>query len=127
MRVLHFDRYDGSKRDAPIQARAWIIIWAAVGAFPAGNKEQTITGNKLWEALKGASEEVGEDARRLNPSGSDVYLEDAEFRILGQAIEKIRDQIRIANADALLWVDNLLDKAPELSKEAFKGGKRLKD
>lgn len=122
MRIIQFDPYDLNAARGP-QVRAWTIMWLAVNSYPAGNKEQTIVGNKLWETLKEASELVSADAegesRRLSPAGATIYLQDDEFRLLGKAIEAARERVVIASSDALLFIDHLLEKAPEISKTAY--------
>jgi hypothetical protein len=122
MRILTFDQYIPGSQIAA-QARAWTILWLAVNGYPSGNKEQTITGNKLWETLKEASELVASgpegESRRLTPVGATIYLQDDEFRLLGKAVEAVRDRVVIANSDALLLIDHLLEKAPEISKTAY--------
>lgn len=115
MRIINFEQYDPKETVIGASARAWIICWMAVNNYPAGNKEQTLVGNKVYNALREVSEAVGE-GRRLLPFGAEVYLDDAEFRLLGNAVEKFRENINIGNSDALLYVDRLLEKAPEISK-----------
>lgn len=126
MRILKFPSYDPAAPEPAVQARAWFVIYTAVGIYPAGNREQSVTGDKVWKGLHGASEPVPNqpDGRRLRASGADLFMEDAEFRLITNAVEKFRDQIRIVNVDALLYVDNLLDKAPEISKDTYKANRR---
>lgn len=126
MRILKFPSYDPAAPEPAVQARAWFIIYTAVGIYPAGNKEQSHVGDKVWQGLRNASEPVSDvpEGRRLKAEGASIFVEDAEYRLLGQAVEKLRDQIRIANVDALLYVDNLLEKAPEISKTQFVAAQR---
>lgn len=126
MRILKFPSYDPAAPEPAVQARAWFILYTAVGIYPAGNKEQSHVGDKVWRSLRNASEPVPDvpEGRRLKAEGADIFVEDAEYRLLGQAVEKLRDQIRIANVDALLYVDTLLDKAPEISKTQFVAAQR---
>lgn len=126
MRILKFPSYDPAAPEPAVQARAWFILFTAVGIYPAGNKEQSHVGDKVWKALREASESIPntDDGRRLKSSGTELFLEDAEMRLVAAAVEKLREQIRIANVDALLYVDNLLEKAPEMSKEAYRAGRR---
>lgn len=126
MRLLRFEKYDKTAIPLPIPAQAWQILWLAVNNHPAGNKEQTTLGYHVFLALRDASALAG-DTRYLSEDGADIYLEDAEFRLLGQAIEKFRENIRLAGAEALIWIDKQLEKAPEIAKDAYKAGKRLED
>lgn len=126
MRLLRFETYAVDAVPLPIQAQAWQILWLSVNNYPAGNKEQTAIGHQLFLALRDSSIVVG-SVRTLNPDGADVYLEDAEFRILDQAVAKFRENVNLSGAEALIWIDRVLDKAPQIAKEAYKAGERLND
>lgn len=126
MRLIRFERFDEKAVPLPVQAQAWQLLWLAVNRHPAGNKEQTEIGYRTFLALRDVSITKG-DIRSLNPDGADVYFEDAEFRLLGQAVEGFRSNITISGAEALMWIDKQLEKAPEIAKDAFKKGQRLGD
>lgn len=126
MRLICFEPYAADAVPLPVQAQAWQILWLSVNNYPAGNKEQTATGHQLFLALRNSSVLVG-TIRMLAPDGADVYLEDAEFRILDQAVAKFRENVNLSGAEALIWIDRVLEKAPQISKESYKAGERLKD
>lgn len=125
MRVVTFDKYDPEATPVAVQAKAWQIMWMAINNYPAGNREQTVLGNKVFNEIRDAAEIVytpdkkTEVGRRLNPAGTEIYFQDDEFRILAQAIEKFRENVVLSGSDALLWVDRVLDKAPEMSKKDY--------
>jgi len=123
MRVMKLDKYDPEANPVAVQARAWQIMWLAVNNYPAGNKEQTLVGNAVFSELREISEIVKEKGaevgRRLKSSGTESYFEDPEWRLLGQAVDKFRENIALSGSDALLWVDKLLEKAPEVSKRDY--------
>lgn len=126
MRLIRFEPYTTDTVPLPVHAQAWQILWLAVNNYPAGNKEQTAIGHQLFLALRDSSTLLG-TIRTLNAEGADVYLEDAEFRILDQAVAKFRENVNLSGAEALIWIDRMLDKAPQISKEAYKAGERLKE
>lgn len=128
MRILRLEKYDPAARPVPVQAQAWQILWLAVVNYPAGNKEQTAVGNGVYNELREASEVVkerGQDGkevevgRRLKPSGAEIYFEDPEWRLLGQAIDKFRENVNLGGSEALIWIDRALEKAPEISKKDY--------
>lgn len=126
MRLICFEPYTDAVVPLPVQAQAWQILWLSVNNYPAGNKEQTAIGHQLFVTLRDSSILIG-TVRTLKPEGADVYLEDAEFRILDQAVAKFRENVNLSGAEALIWIDRMLEKAPQIAKEAYKAGERLKD
>lgn len=125
MRAIRFPKYEKGKTST--EAQAWVIMWLAVTNHPAGNREQTLCGRKLLDELGSIGADLPGDAgKALDPKGGELVLEDAEFRLLGQAIDGFRANLRLGSADALLWLDNVLEKAPVISKEAYKRQKRAK-
>lgn len=125
MRIVTFDKYDPEVTPVAVQAKAWQIMWLAINNFPAGNREQTVLGNKVFNEIRDAAEIIytpdkkSEVGRRLNPSGVEIYFQDDEFRVLGQAVDKFRENVMLSGSDALLWIDRLLEKAPEISKKDY--------
>lgn len=122
MRILDFPKYDVTARPVPAHARGWALLWLSVNGYPAGNRDQTLVGNSALLLLKSISEvlDAEGDSRRLQAEGGMLYFEDAEFRVLRQALDKFRENVSLANADALIFLDESLEKAKEISKEAFK-------
>jgi len=128
MRIVKLDKYNPNAQPISVQAKVWQILWLALNDYPAGNREQTLVGNRVFNEIREASEiayetdakdnkrEIG---RRLKPSGVELYFDDAEFRLLGQAVDKFRVNVTLPGSDALLWIDQLLEKAPEVSKKDY--------
>lgn len=127
MRIIRFDQHD--EKGTSIQAQAWQVLWLSVVNYPSGNKEQTFVGNSVFRGLRGISipvmardekgREIDTGQRRLDPKGGELYYDDAEFRLLGQAVDKFRENINIGASDALIWIDNVLEKAPTVSRKDY--------
>lgn len=123
MRRLTLGSYDPAARDdmgqAPLPSRAWVLLWIGTANFPAGNVEQTARGVAVYQGLKGISEPTPgqEGNRRLKPAGGSLLLEEQEFNLLRDALGKMREQIPIANGDALMYLDKAFKSAETLSSE----------
>lgn len=128
MRVISFSKYDPTDVPLPVHVRGWQLLWMAVNNYPAGSKEQTLVGNRTFQELRDASESVKEKGpngqmneigRRLKPEGYEAYFQDDEWRVLTAAVDKFRENILIGGSEALLWIDNLLEKAPVVSRKDY--------
>lgn len=123
MRKLKLDSYDPSTRDDLGQvsavSRAWVLLWVGTANFPSGNVEQTARGMAVYKALRSVSEPTPDvkDSRRLKPSGASLLLEEGEFKLLQDVVTKMREQIPIANADALVYLDDAFKNAQIVTAE----------
>lgn len=108
---LMFPSYDPAARDAygfaPLASRAWLLLWQAIAAAPSGNVEQTVRGVTVFGKLKEISE-PGDGGRRLCQAGAMLSLTSEERDYARHMLERIRDQVPIAQGDALIYLDGLL-------------------
>lgn len=122
LRDLVFSPYDPSTRDefgfAPLASRAFILLYQAIANAPSGNIEQTHRGVSVFNKIKKSSESSGSDGnRRLRVGGATIRLTNEELEYSRKMLERTRDNIPVAQADALLHLDELFTKAPELKEE----------
>lgn len=129
MKILKLESYEPGYKDdlgrSAVVSRAWVVLWSAASSAPAGSVESTAKGVRVFGKLKNMSERSGSEgeSRRLRPEGADLYLSIEELEWLKQALTKFRDNVPVAQADALVYLDELISKAPEISEEELAKGK----
>lgn len=112
-----------------VVARAWVLGWEALNAYAAGDTAQTRRLHQTQQAYEsvGLEEPVpgASDASTrwsLRPEGGVLVLEDAQWQLLKQALEGLRNRkdgagnpvLMGVHTEALVWLDDFLAGAPEV-------------
>jgi hypothetical protein len=117
-----------------VASRAWVLGWEALNAYAVGDNQQTRRLYKTMRELEtiGLEEPVpgspGDTRWKLRDAGGDLLLEDAEYQLLKSAVQALRDRkdrwgnpvVTGMHTEPLLWLDELLEQAPEVTKETAK-------
>lgn len=123
MKVLTFPAYSRTEKDdmgrAPVAARAWSLAMSVAANTPAGpGAERSAQVVAIYNAFKALAQQRGDD-RFLNENGGVVKLENAELKVFTDSLDKFREQVIGAQADALVFVDQLIAGATEEAKDGL--------
>lgn len=113
-----------------VVSRAWVLAWEALNAYAVGDNQQTRRLSKTMHELEsiGVEEPVpgapGDTRWKLRDAGGDLVLEDAEYQLVKSAVQALRDRkdrwgnpvVTGMHTEPLLWLDELLEQAPEAPK-----------
>lgn len=123
MKIISFPAYSRTEKDdmgrAPAVARAWSIAMSVAANTPAGpGAERSAIVLAIYNALKGLAEVRG-DERYLKEAGGTLTLENSEVKVFTESIDKFREQVNGAQADALVLLDQLIAAATEQPKDGL--------
>jgi hypothetical protein len=152
MKRITLDGYDIGDMEAT-SPKTWVMLWAAVRQYPAGDTSQTRSGGNLVEALEsiGISEiatqdrfcaecrrKLGEQEKQqqwhLKPEGGVMLIEEAEFELLKKILvwwREFKDRdgqhaVSLAAFKILNYADDIIEKAETVTKEELQGAKKGK-
>ena len=139
MQLLNWVPQNGLRLLEWLDGQAWIIGWSAINNYAAGDHDQSERIRRVVKKLKEASievvarrpvappltEEESLPDLRLHPGGATTYLRDDEYRVLKEAVNWWRTRVdregwpvvRGAQTEALLRLDEILEKAETISDE----------
>lgn len=120
MKAITFPTYDRNEKDEvgrpSVVGRAWVLALMASANAPAGpNAERTAQVVRVYNQVKSLLR-VENDERFMAPEGGFIYLEDAELKVFKESIDKFRDNVVGAQADALMWLDGAIAGATDVPK-----------
>jgi hypothetical protein len=120
VKLLNFNSYDIESKDdmdrAPAVARAWTIAILAAQNAPAGKSAgETARAVRVYDKIRSLAVREG-DNRRLNPTGGSLVFEHEELESLKASVDLFRANVMAGQADALVFLDELIANAPEQAK-----------
>ena len=121
MKAITFPAYSRDEKDEvgrpSVVGRAWTIALMASANAPAGpNAERTAQVVKVYNKIKKVMVREGDD-RYLNPEGGLVLLEDSEIKVFKESLDRFRENVVGAQADALVWLDEAIASANDVPKD----------
>lgn len=118
MKILTFPGYSRTEKDdvgrLSVIGRAWALLMTACANAPSGpNAERTALVVKVYNKVKSLLQSVN-DERYLRTDGGEIAFESAEIKVLTENLDKFRENVPAAQADALVWLDEAIAAAPEV-------------
>lgn len=118
MKILVFPAYSRTEKDevgrTSIVGRAWALLMTACANAPSGpNAARTALVVKVYNKVKSLLQ-MTNDERYLRTDGGEIAFENEEMKVLGENLDKFRENVPAAQADAIVWLDEAIAAAPEV-------------